>query len=61
MSLTRRSLLSLMGASGVAGLAACANLPERYGEALAQVTEKAEAIARRKLTKPRRKRERGTR
>ena len=35
--------------------------PERYGEALAQVTEKAEAIARRKLTKPRRKRERGTR
>ncbi len=32
MSLTRRSLLSLMGMTGAAGLAACANLPERYGE-----------------------------
>ena len=35
--------------------------PERYGEALRQVSEKAEAIARRKQTKPRRNRERGTR
>ncbi len=42
MSLTRRSLLSLMGASGVAGLAACANLPERYGEEQEPAVEETE-------------------
>ncbi len=42
MSLTRRSLLSLMGATGVAGLAACANLPERYGEDPEPAPEEAE-------------------
>lgn len=35
--------------------------PERYSEALSQVSEKEAAIARRKKTKPRRNRERGTR
>lgn len=35
--------------------------PERYSEALYQVSEKEAAIVRRKQTKPRRNRERGTR
>lgn len=35
--------------------------PNRYSEALNQVSEKETAIARRKLTKPRRNRERGMR